>query len=103
MNAAGLLIGSPFVEEFMYRGFLLSALAQSKMGFWGAAIISDAAWTAVHIPYQPGHALPSIFVFGLLASFLLWRTGSLWPCIFAHMIVNAEQLLMQDVVGLVFR
>jgi membrane protease YdiL (CAAX protease family) len=103
MNVPVVLIATPLAEEFMYRGFLLSALAKSKIGFWGAAIITDAAWTAVHVPSQPWGALPSIFVFGLLASFLLWRTGSLWPCIFAHVTVNAEALLVQGVLGLVFR
>ena len=67
-----LVIGAPLTEEFMYRGFLLSALAKSKLGFWGAAIITDAAWTAMHASYQPWAALPAIFVLGLLVSFLLW-------------------------------
>ena len=87
----------------MYRGFLLSAISKSQIGFWGAAIISDAAWTATHAAYQSWDALPPIFVFGLLVSFLLWRTGSLWTCIFAHMTVNAEAVLIQVVLGLVLR
>jgi len=103
MNVPVVLIASPLVEEFVYRGFLLSALAKSKIGFWGAVIFTDAAWTAVHASYQSWNALPPIFVFGLLVSFLLWRTGSLWSCIFAHVIVNAEALFIQAVVGLVFR
>jgi membrane protease YdiL (CAAX protease family) len=89
-----LVIGAPLTEEFMYRGFLLSALAKSKVGFWGAAIITDAAWTVTHAFYHPWAALPAIFVHGLLVSFLLWRTGSLWTCIFAHMTVNAVIVFM---------
>jgi membrane protease YdiL (CAAX protease family) len=103
MSVLVVVIATPLVEEFMYRGFLLSALSKSKIGFWGAAIISDAAWTATHAAYQSWDVLLAIFVSGLLLSFLLWRTGSLWTCIFAHMTVNAEALLMQAVVGLVFR
>ncbi len=101
MNVLMVVIAIPLVEEFMYRGFLLSALAKSRIGFWGAAIFTDAAWTAVHAPYQPWNALPPIFVFGLLVSFLLWRTGSLWTCIFAHMTVNAETVLIQIALRLV--
>jgi membrane protease YdiL (CAAX protease family) len=97
-----LLIGAPLTEEFMYRGFLLSALAK-KVGFWGAAIITDAAWTAMHAPYHPWAALPAIFVLGLLVSFLLWRTGSLWTCIFSHMTVNAVIVFMMLLFGLVLR
>jgi membrane protease YdiL (CAAX protease family) len=95
------VIVSPLTEEFMYRGFLLSALAKSKVGFWGAAIITDSAWTAMHAFYQPWAALPAIFVLGLLVSFLLWRTGSLWTCIFAHITVNAATVFMAVLFGLV--
>jgi CAAX protease family protein len=99
-----LAIGAPLTEEFMYRGFLLSALAKCRVGFWGAAIITDAAWTAMHGFYQPWTALPAIFVLGLLVSFLLWRTGSLWACIFAHMTVNAVTVFMAFLFfGLVLR
>jgi membrane protease YdiL (CAAX protease family) len=97
------VIGAPLTEEFMYRGFLLSALAKSKVGFWGAAIITDAAWTAMHAFYHPWAALPAIFVLGLLVSFLLWRTGSLWTCIFAHITFNAVTVFMAVVFGLVLR
>jgi len=97
MSVPVMLIASPLVEEFMYRGFLLSALAKSKTGFWGAAIFTNAAWTAAHFPYQSWAALPTIFAFGLLISFLLWRTGSLWTCIFAHITINAQTLLVQGV------
>jgi uncharacterized protein len=97
------VIAAPLVEEFMYRGFLLSALAKSRIGFWSAAIFTDAAWTATHAVYQPWQALPPIFVFGLLVSFLLWRTGNLWTCIFAHMTVNAETVLIQIALKLVTR
>jgi membrane protease YdiL (CAAX protease family) len=103
MSALSLVIAAPLTEEPMYRGFLLSALAESKLGFWGAAIFTDAVWTAMHAPYQSWDALPPIFVFGLLVSFLLSRTGSLWSCIFAHATVNAEVVLMQVVFGLVPR
>jgi membrane protease YdiL (CAAX protease family) len=79
LTALVLVIAAPLTEEFMYRGFLLSALAKSKLGFWGGVIITDATWTAMHAFYEPRSALPAIFVLGLLVSFLLWRTGSYGP------------------------
>jgi membrane protease YdiL (CAAX protease family) len=103
LSAPALVIAAPLTEEFTYRGFLVSALAKSKLGFWGAAIFTDAIWTAMHAPYQSWDALPPIFVFGLLVSFLLSRTGSLWSCIFAHITINAETVLIQFVLGLVPR
>jgi membrane protease YdiL (CAAX protease family) len=99
----GLGVLAPYTEEFLNRGFLLSALAKSKRGCWRAEIITDAAWTAMHASYQPWAALPVIFVLGLLVSFLLWRTGSLWTCIFAHTMVNAVTVFMAVLFGLELR
>jgi uncharacterized protein len=89
-----LLIGAPISEELLFRGFLLSALAKSRAGFWGAAVISNIAWTSTHLP---GNWTPilSVFVFGLLLSFILSRTGSIWPCVLAHAMGNAIPALVQ--------
>ena len=35
-------IGAPLSEELLFRGFLLSALAGSRVGFWGGALITTA-------------------------------------------------------------
>ena len=70
-----LIIGAPVSEELLFRGFLLSALAKSRAGFWGAAVISNIAWTFTHPSWSLAPLL-IIFVFGLLLSFILSRTGS---------------------------
>ena len=36
-------IGAPLSEELLFRGFLLSALARTRLGFWGAAADHDGA------------------------------------------------------------
>jgi len=51
---------APLWEETAFRGFLLSALAKSRMGFWPAALISVVLWTVLHLGYSwPG--LVSVF------------------------------------------
>jgi membrane protease YdiL (CAAX protease family) len=85
-------IGAPVSEELLFRGFLLSALAKSRAGFWRAAVISDVAWTFTHLSLGWA-AILIVFVFGLLLSFILSRTGSIWPCILAHAMGNAAQAL----------
>ena len=84
-----LVIAAPLVEEFAFRGFLLSAL-----GFWGGATVSNTFWVSLHATY-PWHALSMIFVFGMLLSLAIWRTGSLWTCIVAHGLYNLEPALFQ--------
>ena len=45
-------LGAPLAEELLFRGFLLSALAKTRAGFAGAALISTSLWTALHAGYS---------------------------------------------------
>ncbi len=78
---------APLWEELTFRGFLLSALAQTRLGFGPAALLSTAAWTGLHMGYSvPG--LVSVFTAGLLLSWLMWRTGSMRAVVVAHAMAN---------------
>ncbi len=81
------VIGAPLSEELLFRGFLQSALAQSRLGFWGAALITNTAWTALHAGYTLTGLL-DVFIAGLLFSWVLWRSGSLWVPIVCHGLYN---------------
>ncbi len=87
MLAIVAVIGAPLSEELLFRGFLLSALAKTRLGFMWAAIITTAAWSALHFNYSL-LGLGAVFVTGLTLSWLLWRTGSLWVPIFCHALYN---------------
>lgn len=88
LAAAVVGIGAPLSEELLFRGFLLSALARTRLGFWGAALIATALWTALHIGYSIVGIL-EVFIIGLFFSWLLWRTGSLRVAIFCHALYNS--------------
>jgi membrane protease YdiL (CAAX protease family) len=81
-------VGAPLSEELLFRGFLLSALARSRIGFWGAAIICSGAWTALHMGYSLAGVI-EVFLIGIYFSWLLWRTGSLLVALFCHGLYNA--------------
>ncbi|HEX5959596.1 MAG TPA: CPBP family intramembrane glutamic endopeptidase [Hyphomicrobiaceae bacterium] len=91
LAAVVLGLGAPFSEELLFRGFLLGALAQTRLGFWGAAVISAALWTTLH--YYTWIGLIEVFVIGLFLSWLLWRTGSLRVTIFCHALYNSMIVL----------
>jgi membrane protease YdiL (CAAX protease family) len=82
-----LLVGAPVSEELLYRGFLLSALAHTPLGFWGAALIATGLWTALHDYSAVG--VIAVFTLGLFLSWLVWRTGSLRVAIYCHALNNA--------------
>lgn len=86
-------IGAPLSEELLFRGFLLSALARSRVGFAGGAVISSALWTALHAGYSTAGII-EVYVIGLFFSWLLWRTGSLRVAIFCHALYNSLIILV---------
>lgn len=83
---------APLWEELTFRGFLLSSLAGTRLGFWGAALIANLAWTLLHASYSiPG--LISVFVAGLMLSWLVWKTGSIRAPVVAHAVFNLSAVL----------
>jgi CAAX protease family protein len=82
----GLLV--PLREELLFRGFLLPALAQTRLGYWGAALVVAGAWAALH---ESLLALVPVLLIGMLLAWLLWRTGSLRVPIICH---TAQNLLV---------
>jgi len=82
-----IVVGAPLSEELLFRGFLLSALAQSRLGYFGAALLTTLGWTVLHAGYS-GLGLVEVFLAGLLFSWLLWRTGNLWVPVACHAFYN---------------
>jgi membrane protease YdiL (CAAX protease family) len=99
LAAAVVAFGAPLSEEMLFRGFLLSALARTRLGFWGAALVSNLPWAALHAGYS-AVGLAEVFAIGLLFSWLLWRTGSLRVLIFCHALYNALVLMVVRFVDL---
>jgi membrane protease YdiL (CAAX protease family) len=87
LTGATIGIGAPLSEELLFRGFLLSALAQTRLGFWGAAVIATGLWTSLHLGYSL-FGIIEVLVIGLFFSWLLWRRGSLRVVIFCHALYN---------------
>jgi uncharacterized protein len=88
LSAALTCVVAPVCEEFLFRGFIFTALRNWK-GTWPAAIITGLLFGGVHVGSAPlVDLVPLAFLgFGLC---LLYRiTGSLYPCIAAHSLNNS--------------
>lgn len=84
-------LGAPLSEEFLFRGYLLSSLAATRIGFWPAAILATLTWTGMHWGIS-WLGLLEVLLLGLYFCWLLRRTGSLWPLLICHSIYNMIQL-----------
>jgi len=88
MAFLSLTVGAPLSEELLFRGYLLNRLRQTPLGFWGAALIANMGWTVLHVGYS-WLSLADVFIAGLLFSWALWRTRSIWIPILFHAAYNA--------------
>lgn len=88
------LIGvvAPLSEELFFRGFVFSGL-RSRFSLWPAALIAGLVFGLVHAPTGITTVVP-LAALGVVLSWLYDRTGSLWPCVIAHMINNGLALAL---------
>ena len=84
------VIMAPLIEELVFRGVLQTTLMRLMKGRrWPAMLITAAVFSAIHAWVVPAQALLSLFVLGLVFSYVYERTGSLLTPILAHAVFNA--------------
>lgn len=84
------VVCAPIAEELLFRGYFFGALR--RIGFVPAAVITGAAFGAVHVAGSPIAFLLPLAVFGALLCLVRERTGSLYPCVGVHCFNNALAL-----------
>jgi sodium transport system permease protein len=70
-------------EELFFRGLVLTGLR--RLGFWPAIVTCALLFGVAHSSVY--RLLPTFFI-GLLLSWLVWKTGSIWTGIVAHALNN---------------
>lgn len=75
---------APLIEEWFFRGMLLSALTR-WIGPLGGAVGSSVVFALVH---RELILLPGLFVFGLVLCWLTLRTGRIGVAVVAHLAFN---------------
>jgi len=85
---------APFIEEFIYRGVLYSAL-QRVIGVSGAVVFVSGLFTAIHVPqYRENFGvIAAVALLSVVLTVVRARLGRLLPCIVIHMAFNGVQAL----------
>jgi membrane protease YdiL (CAAX protease family) len=84
------VVGAPFVEELVYRGFIQGGL-QARIGSTWALLISAAWFTVVHLePIE----FPGLFTFAIVLGLCYRRTQRLGLSVVTHLAFNATGLLL---------
>jgi membrane protease YdiL (CAAX protease family) len=88
LSAALTCVVAPICEEFLFRGFIFTALRNWK-GTWPAAVITGLLFGGVHVGSAPVVDLVPLAFLGFGLCLLYRITGSLYPCIAAHSLNNS--------------
>jgi membrane protease YdiL (CAAX protease family) len=78
-------------EEFLYRGYLLTVIARAFHSVGWAWALSSVAFGLAHI-YQRPNGIIRAAALGALLGWPVVRTGSLYPAMAAHFLIDAVAL-----------
>jgi len=81
------VVVAPIVEEFLYRGVLLTALLRGA-GAIAALVVSSAVFAVVHLTAEP-QAVAPLFFLGMALGYVAYLTRSLVAPVIAHALFNA--------------
>jgi membrane protease YdiL (CAAX protease family) len=88
LSAAVVCVAAPMSEEFLFRGYIFTALCNWR-GTALAAVITALLFGAVHAGSAPALDLVPLALLGLGLCILYKRTDSLYPCMAAHSLNNS--------------
>jgi hypothetical protein len=89
LNSYGAWIYAPIVEETVFRGFLWRGLAASRLGNWGALLLTSVFFVASHtVDYANPGAIIAVAIVGPTLGLVRWCTGSSTACMITHCLFN---------------
>lgn len=91
-----------YVEEIIFRGFLFRGMAKDNLR--SAIIVSAVTFGAGHIVNLMNTAdtlgvllqICYAIAIGFLYTLIVYKGGSLWPCILSHMFINGSSVFGKD-------
>lgn len=86
-------VGAPLSEELLFRGYLQSGLTPSRLGYWGAAVVTTLFWGILHAGYS-AIGMIEVLLIGLVFAWSVRRSGSIRPALLIHTVYNSGLTLL---------
>jgi membrane protease YdiL (CAAX protease family) len=77
-------LGPGFCEEMLFRGYMQRRLIER----WGPALALIVTSIIFGLFHMTPHAIAAAFPLGVWLGLMAWRSGSIWPGIACHALVN---------------
>jgi membrane protease YdiL (CAAX protease family) len=85
------LVLGPFAEELLFRGVVYAGL-RNELGTWPAVLLSALVFGLAHLEFGRAAAAFTA-VMGVAFALLVEGSGSLWPAVLAHVLVNSKMIV----------
>lgn len=89
-----LFLTGTFLEEVIYRGYVIERLTSLTGRIWLAGLVSWVAFTSVHLKFFGLGPTLDLGVISAALVILYLRERSIWPCVVVHGINDVLGLLM---------
>lgn len=90
-------VAAPFMEEFIFRGFLYRGFSASRLGVAGGVVVASACWAVMHVQYEV-FFIVQIFLLELVFGWLRWRSDSLTLTLGLHSLINLSALIQTAII-----
>ncbi|MCC6487724.1 MAG: CPBP family intramembrane metalloprotease [Candidatus Hydrogenedentes bacterium] len=87
-----LALSPAICEETLFRGAVLSGL-RKYLPWWALLLAVGVAFGVAHISI---HRMFLTGLSGVMLTYVVWRTGSIYPGILAHFVINSTAVLLQN-------
>ncbi len=84
----------PIMEELVFRGWLFSKVAQTKLGSTGAIVLTSLIFTIIHSQYEQSITFIMLFLFSLLLGYARYKSNNISYSILIHIIFNSLALIL---------
>ncbi len=81
------VVAAPVSEEIFFRGFLFYGILKSRLGPWGAVVLSSLIWAPLHIQYDL-YGILTVLILGFLFGYARLKTKSVYIPIVMHALMN---------------
>jgi membrane protease YdiL (CAAX protease family) len=87
LRVLAVCFAGPLLEEIVFRGILFGLVLRSRLGVFGAVLVTSLVWAPLHWDYSL-EVISVIFVQGIVLGLARWRTGSLYVPVGCHVLWN---------------